>query len=756
MPHASTAVVPDERRVRWPVAAAVTPELDRRATCRLVEQLVAARVLDAAERPDEDGAMAPPGTTQRVEHTGVEADAEVLRRDPELTEARHVVRKRGEDQVELLEVLPSGWLRGDLSNQESTPCTQRGERLGGQEAEVLNVDHIRLEPLGLADDELRVRPPAKPREQRPPDAVLGSPGGLERVGVHHQLVRVVPERPEVVRVGVGGTEERVHQRAPLAGVRLSLQVPRCARNGLRGTRDSTCRRSGFACERSEGCANRDGRTGCRRLEHGQRRVGDEQLLLDRYGSAPASERSVDERAQLRAVALVATALRRPGDAAEELEPLEVDEDAGRRRTRMPRPVPSRAARTRPSRMRSTRPSRSQSGASQGASRPRRQPKRPSAARRRGTSRDRRSARSRRGSGRLAPDLRASARARAARPRRESAEGAARPRRRAADARAARSGGCARRAGARRRRPRRPRRRRGRPGRSRAASRRRPPYPARRRGRRDLRVLRVRRRDDERIDARPTRRAPASRSTRPACRTGRRPTSRSHRSACTPRDADVVESGQSGQQRSARERAGTDEPDAKHTFHCRRGSCLARCAASRPTAHTRGACRARRIGRRASRTPGRPSPTANRCVTRSSTRSEPAREQIEHGLDVPRLRPADVTGRVVEAALLVVAVVPAGSVRARDDERQLLLVEDGDGRARARHRRRRRSAPGHAPTPRRAPPARSSASPRRRAPHPHRDRGSRRPTSASRSVGIGGVAEAAPPVVARIRADRAAA
>jgi hypothetical protein len=53
----------------------------------------------------------------------------------------------------------------------------------------------------------------------------------------------------------------------------------------------------------------------------------------------------------------------------------------------------------------------------------------------------------------------------------------------------------------------------------------------------------------------------------------------------------------------------------------------------------------------------------------------ARLQVEDALHVPLLGPADVGDRVVEAALLVLAVVPAGPVRARDLEVELLPVHE---------------------------------------------------------------------------------
>ena len=100
-----------------------------------------------------------------------------------------------------------------------------------------------------------------------------------------------------------------------------------------------------------------------------------------------------------------------------------------------------------------------------------------------------------------------------------------------------------------------------------------------------------------------------------------------------------------------------------------------------------------------------------------------REQVEDGLEIAALGPPDVADGIVEAALLVVPVVPSGPVRARDGERQLLLVEhaavevethvaDDDDRIPGRVRARPRASR-----------ARPTRPPRRRAPRRRRGPGS---------------------------------
>ena len=71
------------------------------------------------------------------------------------------------------------------------------------------------------------------------------------------------------------------------------------------------------------------------------------------------------------------------------------------------------------------------------------------------------------------------------------------------------------------------------------------------------------------------------------------------------------------------------------------------------------------------------------------------DELEERLHVALLGPADVAGRQVASALLVVAVVAAGAVRARHAELELLLVHRARGRRRSGSRRRRRSGRGRA-------------------------------------------------------------
>ena len=80
--------------------------------------------------------------------------------------------------------------------------------------EVLQVDDLGGEVVDLPEQDLLAR-----RLDGQP--VLPCPGGLERRAVDDHLVSRVAELPEVVRVGVGGAEERVHQRAPLLLVRAT-------------------------------------------------------------------------------------------------------------------------------------------------------------------------------------------------------------------------------------------------------------------------------------------------------------------------------------------------------------------------------------------------------------------------------------------------------------------------------------------------------------------------------------------------------
>ena len=57
----------------------------------------------------------------------------------------------------------------------------------------------------------------------PGKAVLARPGGLHLLAVDHDLLGLVPQLAEEVRVGVRRSEERPHQRSPLNIVRLLLQ-----------------------------------------------------------------------------------------------------------------------------------------------------------------------------------------------------------------------------------------------------------------------------------------------------------------------------------------------------------------------------------------------------------------------------------------------------------------------------------------------------------------------------------------------------
>ena len=93
----------------------------------------------------------------------------------------------------------------------------------------------------------------------------------------------------------------------------------------------------------------------------------------------------------------------------------------------------------------------------------------------------------------------------------------------------------------------------------------------------------------------------------------------------------------------------------------------------------------------------------RCVVSSDGFDAAGSHEIEERLHVALLRPADVAGGEVAAALLVVAVVAAGAVRAGHAELELLLVhgravdvdprlaDDDDAAAVAREARRRARA-----------------------------------------------------------------
>ena len=90
-------------------------------------------------------------------------------------------------------------------------------------------------------------------------------------------------------------------------------------------------------------------------------------------------------------------------------------------------------------------------------------------------------------------------------------------------------------------------------------------------------------------------------------------------------------------------------------------------------------------------------------------------EVEDRLHVPAFGPAHVADRIVEATLLVGAVVAPRPVRARDAEGELLVVEEARAaRRRGRPRRGRPSLdPARPPRPARA--GRPSATPRRRRP-----------------------------------------
>ena len=67
-------------------------------------------------------------------------------------------------------------------------------------------------------------------------------------------------------------------------------------------------------------------------------------------------------------------------------------------------------------------------------------------------------------------------------------------------------------------------------------------------------------------------------------------------------------------------------------------------------------------------------TENRCVVRRRHLHPAARDELQKRLEVPLLRPADVTGWQVATPLLVLAVVASRAVRAREPQLELLSVE----------------------------------------------------------------------------------
>ena len=113
--------------------------------------------------------------------------------------------------------------------------------------------------------------------------------------------------------------------------------------------------------------------------------------------------------------------------------------------------------------------------------------------------------------------------------------------------------------------------------------------------------------------------------------------------------------------------------------------------------------------------------------------EPARgQQVEHGLEVPALGPADLPDRVVDPPRLVRRVVAARAVGAGEPQRDLPLVERRPRPAAGRRRRRspRRPGPGTARGP--GSPARRTNWPRTPAPRPRPARATRRgPARSSR-------------------------
>ena len=145
---------------------------------------------------------------------------------PSCAEPLDEMRERGEEEVEHPQPLVRRRLARDLARDERAAPAQRRHRLVGEDVKVLEVDDVRREVLDLRE------------QDRPLRRVLSRPcsrahARLQRLAVDDHLVGVVAERPEVVRVGVGGAEERVHQRSPLLRVRPLGEARTSPRSALR-------------------------------------------------------------------------------------------------------------------------------------------------------------------------------------------------------------------------------------------------------------------------------------------------------------------------------------------------------------------------------------------------------------------------------------------------------------------------------------------------------------------------------------------
>ena len=131
-------------------------------------------------------------------------------------------RQARDDEVERPQPLQAGWLGCDLADQEPALPLDLRKRGVAQVVDVLDVYDVGLEVSDLREQDVFRRVAARA------ELVLACPGRLELRAVDDDLVRLVSERREVVRVRVGGSEEGVHQCAPLRGVRLRLEARRPA------------------------------------------------------------------------------------------------------------------------------------------------------------------------------------------------------------------------------------------------------------------------------------------------------------------------------------------------------------------------------------------------------------------------------------------------------------------------------------------------------------------------------------------------
>ena len=106
------------RRITRPLVDADPPNAQRNPAGGFREGRVAAPVLTTSQRPHERDIEVALRRTDCCQCSGIEADAEVLARNPSGAQPWHIVRKRGENEVEDLELLGSRELACDLADEQ--------------------------------------------------------------------------------------------------------------------------------------------------------------------------------------------------------------------------------------------------------------------------------------------------------------------------------------------------------------------------------------------------------------------------------------------------------------------------------------------------------------------------------------------------------------------------------------------------------------------------------------------------------------